>query len=88
MSNDWTENVKVLSMWKATTVVLFRVLFWNLLEGTEGNHDKPVRIVSIPIEIRKQHLQNTSQKYYCFNQESRRVSRQVFTAGFGDRGTF
>jgi len=70
------------------TVVLFRVLYWNLLQGTERNHDKPVRIVGIPIEIRKQHLQNTSQRYCGFNQESRRVSCQVFTARFGDRRTF
>jgi hypothetical protein len=28
------------------------VLFLNFPEGTEGNHDKPVRITGIPIEIR------------------------------------
>jgi len=33
-----------------------------LPEETEENHDKPVRIIGIPIGIRKKHLQNTSQK--------------------------
>jgi len=84
-SNDWIENFKVLSTWKATTVVLFRALFWNFPEGTAGNHDKPARIIGILTEIRKQHLQITSQRYCGFNQKSRRVSRRVVTAGFGDR---
>jgi hypothetical protein len=44
---------------------LIDVLPRHLLEGTEENNEKSVRITGAPTEIRTEHLANTRLERYC-----------------------
>jgi hypothetical protein len=38
-------------MWKEADVAQFKVISWHLPAGTEENHEKPVKIAGLLVEI-------------------------------------
>lgn len=54
-----------------------KVLWWHLSGGTEVNYENPVRISSLPLDIRTGLLSVTIQKLYRFVQLVRCVSDEV-----------
>jgi hypothetical protein len=43
------------------------ILSLNLSEGTEENHEKPVRIAGVPAEIRTDHIPNKRLERYQYD---------------------
>jgi hypothetical protein len=54
------------------------VLSLHLSGGSDENHDKPVMIVGISVEIWKGQLSNTSQNSYGFNQFARSLMTKLY----------
>jgi hypothetical protein len=42
------------------------ILSHNLPEGTEQNHERPIRIANVPAKIRNEQLLNKSQECYSY----------------------
>jgi hypothetical protein len=53
-------------MWKEMDIAWFEVLSQIFPGRTEGNHRKPVRIISVPSRIWTEHLLNINQKQRCW----------------------
>jgi hypothetical protein len=47
-SNDWIRvNNELGRMWNEVVMAQFRAASWHLPGGNDGNHEKPIRVVSV-----------------------------------------
>jgi hypothetical protein len=54
----WLVNDELERLWKDVVMAYIKVLSWCLLGGTEGNHENPVRVISVLAGIKTRHPPN------------------------------